>query len=292
MHPASIVDDPVIHKYPRECAWGMQQRPIILRVSEQRGDMREPIVLTDGNLDTVLNGMKPAVILFTTGEGIRGDFKTSFTKASNDMSNVIFATLDPSKNPQAAARFGVDEKPVLMAWYCGEEVARRSKPWGTDLQLALDMLENARKNDPSAAVEDEAELDETAVMAQPVLDKPVNVTDSSFEHEVLDASTELPVMIDFWAAWCGPCRMVAPILDKLSKEFAGKIKIAKVDVDANPRLSATFRIQSIPNLMIVKNRTIIFNQPGALPEPALRDLIQQAITLNVPAPTNAPKPAP
>lgn len=254
--------------------------------------MREPIVLTDGNLDTVLNGMKPAVILFTTGEGIRGDFKTSFTKASNDMSNVIFATLDPSKNPQAAARFGVDDKPVLMAWYCGEEVARRSKPWGTDLQLALDMLENARKNDPSAAVEDEAELDETAVMAQPVLDKPVNVTDSSFEREVLDASTELPVMIDFWAAWCGPCRMVAPILDKLSKEFAGKIKIAKVDVDANPRLSATFRIQSIPNLMIVKNRTIIFNQPGALPEPALRDLIQQAIALNVPAPTNAPKPAP
>ena len=68
------------------------------------------------------------------------------------------------------------------------------------------------------------------------------------------------------------------------------LAVIKVDVDANPRLSATFRIQSIPNLMIVKNRTIIFNQPGALPEPALRDLIQQAIALEVPPPEDAQKP--
>jgi thioredoxin 1 len=86
--------------------------------------------------------------------------------------------------------------------------------------------------------------------------------------------------------------MVGPILDKLAGEFAGKIKIAKVDTDANQRLSAAFQIRSIPNLMIVKNRTIIFNQPGALPEPVLRDLIQQAITVEVPPPQEQPKPAP
>jgi thioredoxin 1 len=115
---------------------------------------------------------------------------------------------------------------------------------------------------------------------QVVLDKPVAVTDATFEQEVLNS--DLPVLVDFWAAWCGPCRMVAPVLDKLAGEFAGKIKIAKVNVDENPGLSQAFRIQSIPNLMVVKERTIIFNQPGALPEAALRNLIEQAIALQIP----------
>ena len=138
----------------------------------------------------------------------------------------------------------------------------------------------------------EDELQETSPMPVPVLDKPVTVTDSTFEREVLEASADLPVLVDFWAEWCGPCRMVGPILDKLAGEFAGKIKIAKVDTDANQRLSSAFQIRSIPNLMIVKNRTIIFNQPGALPEPVLRDLIQQAIAVEVPLPQEQPKPAP
>ncbi|MEM6283375.1 MAG: thioredoxin [Chloroflexota bacterium] len=112
-------------------------------------------------------------------------------------------------------------------------------------------------------------------------DKPVNVTDETFEAEVLNS--ELPVLVDFWAEWCGPCRMVAPILDKLAVEFAGQVKIAKVDVDSNQGLAQAFRIMSIPNMMAVKNKAIVFNQPGALPEPALRDLIQQLIALEVPS---------
>jgi thioredoxin len=114
--------------------------------------------------------------------------------------------------------------------------------------------------------------------------KPVNVTDATFQEEVIDFSLDTPVLIDYWAAWCGPCRMVAPILDKLAGEFAGKVRIAKVDVDANPNLSHTFGIQSIPTLMMIKNRTIVFSQPGALPEPVIRDLINQLIALDVPVP--------
>ena len=109
----------------------------------------------------------------------------------------------------------------------------------------------------------------------------IEITKSNFQAEVVDS--DVPVLLDLWAAWCGPCRMVGPILEKLAGEFAGQIKIAKVDVDANPGLSQAFRIQSIPNLMIVKERTMIFNQPGALPEAALRDLITQAIALQIPS---------
>jgi thioredoxin 1 len=244
----------------------------------------QPMTLNDENLDSVLNGTKPALILITNGDGVRSAFKINFTKMAGETKDTVFATLDPSKNPEAAAKLGAGEKPVLVAWYCGEEVARRPKPWGTDLQLAAELLQNAVKENPTEPYTLEDELQETSPMPITIVDKPVNVTDSTFESEVLEDSMNMPVLVDYWAAWCGPCRMVAPILDKLAKEFAGKIKIAKVDVDANPRLSATFQIRSIPNLMIVKNRTIIFNQPGALPEPSLRDLVQQAITLNVPPP--------
>jgi thioredoxin 1 len=76
--------------------------------------------------------------------------------------------------------------------------------------------------------------------------------------------------------------MVSPILEKLAKEYAGQIRVAKVNVDENQGLAQAFRIMSIPNIMIVKQRTVIFNQPGALPEAALRDLIKQAIALKIP----------
>lgn len=113
-------------------------------------------------------------------------------------------------------------------------------------------------------------------------DKPFIVTDATFEAEVLNH--DKPVLIDFWAEWCGPCRMVAPTLEKLAKEFAGQVRIAKVNVDENPGLSQAFKVMSIPNIMMVKNRTIVFNQPGALPEPAFRDIITQLIALDVPMP--------
>ncbi|MCC6803727.1 MAG: thioredoxin [Anaerolineae bacterium] len=152
------------------------------------------------------------------------------------------------------------------------------------------MLQNAIKASGSTVSDtptDEISKEDVKPVNQPtVLNKPVTVTDATFEQEVLNS--DLPVLVDFWAAWCGPCRMVAPVLEKLAGEFAGQIKIAKVDVDANPGLSQAFRIQSIPNLMIVKQRTMIFNQPGALPEAALRDLIQQAIALEIPKQNQQP----
>lgn len=243
--------------------------------------MQEPVTLTDDNLDSVLSTEKPILILMTTGEGLRGDFKVAFNKQAAEDTRMVYARLDPSKNPAAAARLNAGEKPVLVGWYCGEEVVRRPRPWGSDLPLAIELLqETARNRNPQVEQSEEKSENQVQENQQVVLDKPVAVTDATFEQEVLNS--DLPVLVDFWAVWCGPCRMVAPVLDKLAGEFAGKIKIAKVNVDENPGLSQAFRIQSIPNLMVVKERTIIFNQPGALPEAALRNLIEQAIALQIP----------
>jgi len=103
-------------------------------------------------------------------------------------------------------------------------------------------------------------------------DQPVAVTDGSFEEEVL--RSELPVLVDFWAIWCGPCRMVAPTVEKFASEFKGKVKVVKVDVDQNPGLSRTYRISGIPTLLVFHKGAIVKSWTGALPEEAFRRELQ------------------
>ena len=103
--------------------------------------------------------------------------------------------------------------------------------------------------------------------------EPVNVTDAAFERTVLQSS--IPVIVDFWAPWCGPCKMVAPILDKLAKEYEGQILVAKVNTDENPEWMMKYGIQGIPTMLFVAGGKIVHRQVGALPERMLRDTVTQ-----------------
>jgi len=97
------------------------------------------------------------------------------------------------------------------------------------------------------------------------------VTDATFESDVLQSS--VPVLVDFWAAWCGPCKMIAPILDDIAKEYAGKLKVAKVNIDDNQATPAKFGIRGIPTLMIFKNGIVEATKVGALSKSQLAAFI-------------------
>jgi thioredoxin 1 len=110
-----------------------------------------------------------------------------------------------------------------------------------------------------------------------MIDEPIHVTDEAFEKTVIQS--DLPVVVDFWAPWCGPCRMVAPVLDKLAKELAGKVLIAKVNTDDNPQWAQKFNVQGIPTMLFVAGGKVVHQQVGALPEPMLRSTVDQFLNV-------------
>ena len=106
-------------------------------------------------------------------------------------------------------------------------------------------------------------------------DNIINVTDSTFEQEVL--SSEIPVLLDYWAEWCGPCKMIAPILNDIADEYSGKIKVAKLNIDENPGILAKFGVRGIPTLMIFKSGSIEATKVGAMSKSQLSAFIDSTI---------------
>jgi thioredoxin 1 len=108
--------------------------------------------------------------------------------------------------------------------------------------------------------------------------KPVEVTDDTFDQEVL--KSDKPVLVDFWAEWCGPCRMVSPIVEELAEEYDGKAKFAKVDVDENADISMEYNIRSIPSLLLFKDGEVVDQVVGAVPKSQLKKKLDDRLNGN------------
>jgi len=94
--------------------------------------------------------------------------------------------------------------------------------------------------------------------------KPIELTDANFQKEVLDSA--VPVLVDFWAVWCGPCKMIAPVVQEIAEEYDGKVKVGKLDVDNNPETSITYGIRGIPTVLIFKGGKVVEHIVGAVPK--------------------------
>lgn len=154
------------------------------------------------------------------------------------MRNNVLMTTQP--NPNLALRGAVDLGALAAARQAQEQAA-------------------ARKTDPTAS--------------KVIID----VTEATFETDVIAASQSVPVIVDLWATWCGPCKQLSPILEKLAVEHAGSWVLAKVDVDAQPQIAAAFRVQSIPTIVAVIGGQVLPMFQGALPEPQVRQYIDEVL---------------
>jgi thioredoxin 1 len=100
-------------------------------------------------------------------------------------------------------------------------------------------------------------------------------TDDNFQSEVLDSST--PVLVDFWASWCGPCKAIAPIIEEIATEYQGKVKVGKVNVDENPAIPSNYGVRGIPTLILFKDGQVFDQAVGALPKSQLQSMLDKAV---------------
>jgi thioredoxin 1 len=224
-----------------------------------------PLNTNDQSIDRVLNSSFP-VALVLWGDKLDASLEETLRQvAQADAGRVLVAKVNAQENPQTAARFQ-GALPGLITFRDGHELAQAGGMTSLRFREHVDHLLG---RGPAPA----GEPAQPAPQAAPA--KPIIVTDATFQRDVLES--DLPVLVDLWAAWCAPCRMIAPVVEKMAKDYAGRMKVAKLNVDENPAVSMRYQVQSIPTLLVFRGGRIVERIVGAAPEPLLRGKVDAAL---------------
>jgi thioredoxin 1 len=239
-----------------------------------------PIHTNDQSLEKVLSTGLPVLLLFTNGR-LPVELDQAVARlAKENAGQLLVADLNAGDNPAAVKRFGISQAPAVVTVRGGNLLSKSERIGAHDLEMHTMYLlgrgpqpeekaasRSAQKGSPQGAGSSQAQSPSDAAVR--------SVSDRTFESEVLGSSQ--PVLVDFWAPWCGPCKMTEPMVERLAREMKGRVWVAKVNVDENPALSQRFGVQGIPTMMLVKAGQVVDRWSGALPEPAFRSRVMPKI---------------
>lgn len=231
-----------------------------------------PLTTNDQSVDRVLNTGLPVALIVWDGTPLDASLDETMRQvAREDAGRVLIARLNSRENPHTAAQYHANGAPVVITFRDGQVVTRAD---GVDSRTLREHVAHllGRGPRPASAPAPARRQDDPPHRAP---SQPVTVSDATFQREVL--SSALPVLVDLWAPWCGPCHMIAPVVESIARDYAGRLKVAKLNVDENPRTASTYHVQGIPTLLIFRGGRIVDRIVGAAPEVLLRGKVDAAL---------------